>query len=44
MDYTQEDMLNDALANRAIWESVKGPNVPYPAIEHNVFPAQAADN
>ncbi|MBS2963614.1 bifunctional YncE family protein/alkaline phosphatase family protein [Actinocrinis puniceicyclus] len=38
MDYTQEDRLNDQLANLAIWESVKGTGSPYPGAQHHVFP------
>lgn len=42
MDYTHEDMLNDQLANLAIWQSVKGAGTPYPGASHKVFPAPGA--
>jgi hypothetical protein len=42
MDYTQEDRLNDDLANLAIWQSVKGAGVPYPGAQHNVIPVPAS--
>ena len=31
MDFDEPDVATESLLNQAIWHSVKGPNVPYPA-------------
>ncbi|MGH3779893.1 MAG: beta-propeller fold lactonase family protein [Pseudonocardiaceae bacterium] len=40
-DLTKEDQINMQQFNEATWESIKGPNTPMPAPQHNIYPAPA---
>ena len=44
MDFRREDRAPENLLNRAIWDSVKGTNVPMPAPRHTLSRRTVGDD